>query len=79
MDCKRLEIVGREGVPIGTVELLPAAVTEGEYKIVLQLQRGYQVLALRSEMTSGRISGIIGRVPIPRERPTPPPAIKQTV
>jgi hypothetical protein len=60
MDCKRLEILGREGIPIGVVELLPAGSAEGEYKIVLQLQRGYQVLALRSEMTSGRISGIIG-------------------
>jgi len=59
MDCKRLEILGREGIPIGVVELVPAGTVEGEYKIVLQLQRGYQVLALRSEMTAGRISGII--------------------
>jgi hypothetical protein len=60
MDARRLEITGREGNPIGYVELMPAAGTEGDYKIVVQLQRGYQVVALRSEMTSGRISGIIG-------------------
>jgi hypothetical protein len=60
MDGKRLEILGREGVPIGYVELIPApAAGEEDYKIVVQLQRGYQVVALRSEMTAGRISGII--------------------
>ena len=59
MDAKRLEITGREGIPIGVVELIPAGTGEGEYKIVVQLQRGYQVVALRSEMTAGRISGII--------------------
>jgi len=59
MDCKRLEITGREGTPVGVVELIPAGTAEGEYKIVVQLQRGYQVVALRSEMTAGRISGII--------------------
>jgi hypothetical protein len=74
MDSKRLEILGREGVVIGTVELIPAGIAEGEYKIVLQLQRGYQVLALRSEMTSGRISGIIGRA-APSQRPTPPHSV----
>jgi hypothetical protein len=58
MDNKRLEILGREGVPIGVVELIPAA-GDGDYKIVVQLQGGYQVVALRSEMTAGRISGII--------------------
>jgi hypothetical protein len=61
MQQQRLEIVGREGIPIGTIELLPASPAEGEYKIVIQLQRGFQVLALRSEMASGRISGILGR------------------
>ena len=69
MDSKRLEILGREGVPIGVVELIPAAASEGDYKIVVQLQRGYQVVALRSEMTAGRISGIIAL----------PPALKPTV
>jgi hypothetical protein len=68
MDSKRLEILGREGLPIGVVELMPAP--EGDYKIVVQLQRGYQVVALRSEMTAGRISGIIA---------LPPPVTKQTV
>jgi hypothetical protein len=61
MEQQRLEILGREGLPIGTVELLPASPGDGEYKIVIQLQRGFQVLALRSEMTAGRISGILGR------------------
>lgn len=70
MDSKRLEILGREGLPIGSVELVPTGTVEGEYKIVLQLQRGYQVLALRSEMTAGRISGIIA---------IPQPVTKQTV
>jgi hypothetical protein len=65
MDQKRLEILGREGIPIGYVEILPAAQSDGEYKIVLQLQRGYQVLALRSEMTAGRISGILGKAGVP--------------
>ena len=63
MDCKRLEILGREGHPIGSLELIPAGTAEGEYKIVVQLQRGYQVVALRSEMTAGRISGIIALPP----------------
>ena len=62
MDYQRLEILGRDGVSIGHVELLPAGPAEGEYKIVIQLQKGYQVLALRSEMATGRISGILGRV-----------------
>lgn len=61
MEQRRLEIVGREGIPIGHVELIPVGPAEGEYKIVLQLQHGFQVLALRSEMASGRISGILGR------------------
>ena len=61
MEHQRLEILGRGGIPIGTVELLPACPSDGEYKIVIQLQRGLQVLALRSEMASGRISGIVGR------------------
>ena len=61
MQNQRLEILGREGLPIGIVELVPASPSDGEYKIVIQLQRGFQVLALRSEMTSGRISGILGR------------------
>jgi hypothetical protein len=74
MDGKRLEIPGREGVPIGVVEVIPAGTAEGEYKIVLQLERGYQVLALRSEMTAGRISGIIGR-PSSVPRPTPSGAL----
>ena len=63
MDARRLEILGREGVPIGHVELIPAGTADGEYKIVVQLQRGYQVVALRSEMTAGRISGIIALPP----------------
>jgi len=67
MDAKRLEILGREGVPIGHVELMPAGTAEGEYKIVVQLQRGYQVVALRSEMTAGRISGIIALPPVLRD------------
>lgn len=71
MDQRRLEILGREGVPIGFVELLPALPSDGEYKIVIQLQRGYQVLALRSEMTSGRISGILGKAAVRSESPTP--------
>jgi len=61
MENQRLEILGRGGLPIGTVELLPAGASDGEYKIVIQLRAGFQVLALRSEMTSGRISGILGR------------------
>lgn len=76
MDQRRLEILGREGVPIGYVELLPVSPADGEYKIVLQLQRGYQVLALRSEMTAGRISGILGR-PGVRADPSAPP-LRQT-
>jgi hypothetical protein len=74
MDARRLEILGREGVPIGHVELMPAATAEGEYKIVVQLQRGYQVVALRSEMTAGRISGIIALPPGTKQ-----PGTKQTV
>jgi hypothetical protein len=69
MDPRRLEILGREGIPIGHVELLPAGAAEGEYKIVIQLQKGYQVLALRSEMSAGRISGILGRPPDQPHRP----------
>ena len=75
MEFKRLEILGREGVPIGHVELIPVSASEGEYKIVVQLQKGYQVLALRSEMFSGRISGILGRSPVRTEQAnhdTPP-------
>lgn len=71
MECKRLEILGREGAPIGHVELIPVGPAEGEYKIVIQLQRGFQVLALRSEMTSGRISGILGRPLLPQAQPVP--------
>lgn len=66
MDAKRLEILGREGHPIGYVELIPAATADGDYKIVVQLQQGYQVVALRSEMTSGRISGIIA-IPVTKQ------------
>ena len=71
MEQQRLEILGREGLPIGTIELLPACPGDGEYKIVIQLQRGFQVLALRSEMTSGRISGILGRLGSARAAPGP--------
>ena len=67
MDQGRLQLVGREGVPIGVVEILPAAGAEGDYKIVVQLQRGYQVVALRSEMTAGRISGIISLPPVTKQ------------
>ena len=66
MEFKRLEILGRGGIPIGHVDLVPAGPSEGDYKIVIQLQKGYQVLALRSEMCSGRISGILGKLDIPR-------------
>jgi hypothetical protein len=68
MEFKRLEIVGREGAAIGHVDLIAVG---QEYKIVIQLQHGYQVLALRSEMFSGRISGILGKAvaPVPQ---TPP-------
>jgi hypothetical protein len=69
MDPRRLEILGREGVPIGHVELVPVGPAEGEYKIVIQLQKGYHVLALRSEMSAGRISGILGRPSAPQNRP----------
>jgi hypothetical protein len=72
MEFQRLEIRGRGGAPIGHVEVMPAAALEGEYKIVIQLQKGYQVLALRSEMCSGRISGILGKLCIPP--PEAPPA-----
>ena len=58
MEFKRLEIQGREGVVIGHIDLIAVG---QEYKIVIQLQQGYQVLALRSEMFSGRISGILGK------------------
>jgi len=61
MEFKRLEIVGREGAPIGHVDLIAVGPAGDEYKIVIQLQKGYQVLALRSEMFSGRISGILGK------------------
>lgn len=76
MDQRRLEILGRDGIPIGYVEVLPALPSDGEYKIVIQLQRGYQVLALRSEMTAGRISGILGRSGV-RADPAAPP-LRQT-
>jgi len=65
MEFKRLEILGRGGVPVGHVDLIATGPSEGEYKIVIQLQKGYQVLALRSEMCSGRISGILGKSPVP--------------
>jgi len=65
MEFKRLQILGRGGIPIGHVDLLPAAPSEGDYKIVIQLQKGYQVLALRSDMCSGRISGILGKLNLP--------------
>ena len=71
MEFKRLEIVGRGGVAIGHVDLIAACPSEGEYKIVIQLQKGYQVLALRSEMFSGRISGILGKALAPAPQ-TPP-------
>ena len=70
MEHQSLEILGRGGLPIGTVELIPAGQADGEYKIVVQLRAGYQVLALRSEMTSGRISGILGRSAV-RAAPVP--------
>jgi hypothetical protein len=72
MEFQRLEIRGRGGVPIGHVELIATGPSEGDYKIVVQLQKGYQVLALRSDMCSGRISGILGKLNIPPP-PTPPP------
>lgn len=65
MNPRRFEIIGRDGKPVGHVDLLPLASPEGEYKIVIQFQQGYQVLALRSEMFTGRISGILGRPPAP--------------
>jgi hypothetical protein len=65
MESRRQEILGRGGVPIGHVDVMPAAPSEGEYKIVIQLQKGYQILALRSEMCSGRISGILGKPALP--------------
>ena len=71
MESRRLEILGRGGVPIGHVEVMPAAPSEGEYKIVIQLQKGYQILAVRSDMRSGRISGILGTPALPA--PEPPP------
>ena len=72
MEFQRLEIRGRGGVLIGHVELMPAAPSEGEYKVVIQLQKGYQVFALRSEMCSGRISGILGKLALPTpEAPSP--------
>jgi hypothetical protein len=71
MEYKRLEILGRGGVSIGHVDLIPANPTEGEYKIVVQLEKGYQVLALRSEMFSGRISGILGKLALPAPDPRP--------
>lgn len=67
MEHQRLEILGRDGMPIGTVELLPAGPSDGEYKIVIQFHKGYQVFALRSEMTAGRISGILGRAGVRAE------------
>lgn len=69
MELKRLEILGRGGLPIGTVEVISAPPSEGEYKIVIQFQKGYQVLALRSEMFSGRISGILGKLAHPAPDP----------
>lgn len=61
MDHRRLEITGREGTHIGHVELIPVSSEGDEVKVVIQLQNGYQVLAVRSEMSTGRISGILGR------------------
>ena len=61
MEVRRLEILGREGTPIGHVDLIAVGPPGDEYKIVIQFQKGYQVLALRSDMFSGRISGILGR------------------
>ena len=61
MEFKRLEIVGRGGTPIGHVDLIAVGPTGDEYKLVIQLQKGFQVLALRSEMFSGRISGILAK------------------
>ncbi len=68
MEFKRLELVGREEIPIGHIDLIAVG---QEYKIVIQLQQGYQVLALRSEMFSGRISGILGKAvaPVPESHP----------
>jgi hypothetical protein len=65
MEFKRLEILGREGVAIGHIDLIAVG---QEYKIVIQLQQGFQVLALRSEMFSGRISGILGKAAAPAEK-----------
>lgn len=63
MERKPLEIPGHGNLPIGYLELIPVGPGLGEYKIVIQLQKGYCVLALRSDMCSGRISGILGRPP----------------
>ena len=63
MDHRRLEIQGREGAAIGHIELIPVSPDSDEVKVVIQLQQGYQVLAVRSEMSTGRISGILGRPP----------------
>ena len=38
MEFKRLEILGRGGVPVGHVDLIATGPSEGEYKIVIQLQ-----------------------------------------
>ncbi len=54
--------MGSGGVAIGHIDLIAVG---QEYKIVIQLQQGYQVLALRSEMFSGRISGILGKAVAP--------------
>jgi hypothetical protein len=64
MERKPLELPGHGAIPIGYLELIPVGPGLGEYKIVIQLQKGYCVLALRSDMCSGRISGILGRPPV---------------
>ena len=61
MDGRRLEISGAGGSRIGHVEWIPLDPAGDAYKIVIQLGPGFQVLALRSEMCAGRISGILSR------------------
>ncbi len=62
MNHRRVEILGREGIPIGHVELIHVGQPGAEYKVVVQFRPGLQVVAVRSEMSSGRISGILGRL-----------------
>lgn len=71
MEIRRLEILGADGTPIGHVELLQVGPADGDYKLVVQLAPGLQVVALRSEMAAGRISGILGRTAGTVNRPAP--------